>query len=439
MERDRQSRAACQRMTAILCIAFVALIVLGVPIAFAMLAATALAMFAGGSLPMALIGQRVGAGVDNFTYLAIPLFVLAGSVMEQSGISTRLVNLARALVGHIHGGMGQVVIVSEVFFSGISGASLSDASAIGSIMYPTLRKAGYEEGRAVALISAACAMGILIPPCLTMVVLGALAGVSVGALFVAGLLPGLVMAAALMLLVYIQARRGLLPGGERRATRAELLLALRQAVLPLMLPIIIFGGILGGIFSPTEAAAVAVLYALVVAGLIYREISLKTLYGILVQTAAITGAIGLVLGAAAAFASLLALEGIPSRVAELVIGISRNPIVFLIAANLIFIIFGAILDGIPALLLFIPILMPVANTLGIDPLHFTLVSIASLGVGLIVPPIGIMLLVICSITGAQLADVSRAMWPYLLILGACLLFMIAVPWVVLVLPRAFGL
>ena len=329
--------------------------------------------------------------------------------------------------------------MSEVFFSGISGASLSDASAIGSIMYPTLRQSGYDSGRAVALIAAACAMGILIPPCLTMVVLGALAGVSVGALFVAGFLPGLVMALALMLLVYVLSRRGLLPAGEPRASRLETWRAVRESIIPLMLPVIIFGGILGGVFSPTEAAAVAVLYAFVVAAVVYRELTWCAIYRILVQTATITGAIGLVLGAAAAFASLLALEGVPARVAEAVIGLSSSPIVFLIVANLIFMLFGALLDGIPALLLFIPILMPVSTTLGIDPLHFTLVSVASLGIGLIIPPIGIMLLVLCSITGAPLSAVSRAMWPYLLILGACLLFMIAVPSVVLVLPRAFGL
>jgi C4-dicarboxylate transporter DctM subunit len=396
-------------------------------------------MFVEGTLPFALIAQRVGAGVENFTYLAIPLFILAGSIMEESGISTRLVGLARALVGHIRGGMGQVVIVSEIFFSGISGASLSDASAIGSLMYPTLRKSGYERGRAVALIAAACAMGILIPPCLTMVVLGALAGVSVGALFVAGFLPGLVMAFALMLLVYIQARRGLLPGGEPRVSWGDTWRAFRAAVIPLMLPVIIFGGILGGVFSPTEAASIAVLYALVVAVCVYRELSAAALYRILVQTATITGAIGLVLGAAAAFTSLLAFSGVPAQVASAVTGLSRNPIVFLVAANLIFMLFGAILDGIPALLLFVPILMPVSNQLGIDPLHFTLVAVASLGIGLILPPIGILLLVICSITQVPLGEVSRAMWPYLVILGVCLLFIIAVPSVVLVLPRAFGL
>ncbi|MGB7541222.1 MAG: TRAP transporter large permease [Burkholderiales bacterium] len=426
-------------MIATLCIAFLAFIVCGVPIAFAMLASTALALLTPDSMPMALIAQRVGAGIDNFTYLAIPLFVLAGAIMEHSGISTRLVAFARALVGHIRGGMGQVVIVSEIFFSGISGASLSDASAIGSIMFPALRRAGYKPGRAVALIAAACAMGILIPPCLTMVVLGALAGVSVGALFVAGFLPGLVMALGLMLLVYVQARRGKLPGGEPRATAGETWRAFRASIIPLMLPVIIFGGILGGVFSPTEAAAVAVFYAFAVAVLVYRELTAAKIYRILVDTATITGAIGLVLGAAAAFASLLAIEGIPDQVAKAVIGVSTNPIVFLVMANLLFILFGALLDGIPALLLFIPILMPISNQLGIDPLHFTLVSVASLGIGLIIPPIGIMLLVICSITGVPLGAVSRAMWPYLLILFLCLLLMIAFPWVVLVLPRAFGL
>lgn len=426
-------------MIAVLCIVFAVLLCLSVPIAFAMLTATALAVAVGGSLPYALIAQRVGAGVENFTYLAIPLFILAGVIMEHSGISTRLVALARALVGHIRGGMGQVVIVSEIFFSGISGASLSDASAIGSLMYPTLKRSGYDPGRAVAIIAAACAMGILIPPCLTMVVLGALAGVSVAALFVAGFLPGLLMALALMVFVYIQARRGLLPGGLEKSSWRETWKAFKGSLLALMLPVIIFGGILGGVFSPTEAAAVAVLYALVVAMLVYREVTWQSLYRMFVETAVITGAIGLILGAATGFSTILALEGAPAAVGEFVSSISTNPIIFMIAANLIFIFFGAILDGIPALLLFIPILMPVAASLGIDPLHFTLVSVASLGVGLVIPPIGIMLLVICSITQTPLASVARAMLPYLVILGACLLFIIAVPAVVLVVPRAVGL
>ncbi|WP_408596202.1 TRAP transporter large permease [Limnohabitans sp.] len=422
-----------------LCVGFLVCILVGVPIAFSMIIASVIAVLAGDSLPLPLIAQRLGSGIDNFTYLAIPLFILAGSIMERSAISVRLVGFAKSLVGHLKGGMGQVVIVSEIFFSGISGASLSDASAIGSIMFPTLKKAGYDPAKAVALISAACAMGILIPPCLTMVVLGALAGVSVSALFVAGFIPGFLMAIALMVSVYFQSKNGSLPPGEKKATRQEILSSFKGAMFPLLLPIIIFGGILGGVFSPTEAAAVAVVYALFVATFIYREMSFKLLYTLLIDTAITTGAIGLILGAASAFSAILSFGGVPDQVAEFITGFSSNPLVFLIAANLVFLFFGAILDGIPALLLFVPILLPVAKTLGIDTLHFALMSVASLGVGLVVPPIGILVLVVCSITKTPLGDVSKAMMPYLGILMLCLLAMILFPPIILFLPHHFGL
>jgi len=331
-----------------------------------------------------------------------------------------------------------VVVVSEIFFSGISGSSLADASAIGSLTFPSLRDSGYHPARATAIIAASCAMGILIPPCLTMVILGALAGVSVSALFIAGFLPGFLMGLALMVLIYVQARKGLVPGGERRASRAETWDAVKASVLPLLMPVIIFGGILGGVFSPTEASAVAVLYALALGMVVYRKITWRKLLEIFVQTAVITGAIGLILGAAAVFAWLLALQGMPAAVAAAVTRLSTNRVVFLVGANLIFMFFGAVLDGIPALILFVPILMPVSNALGIDPLHFTLLSVASLGIGLIIPPVGIMLLVICSITRTPVGEVAQAMVSYLLILAVCLLAIIAVPWVVLVLPRALG-
>ena len=425
-------------MILLLSVVLAALVVVGVPIAFSMILATALAIWAVGEIPMVTIAQRLGSGVENFTYLAIPLFILAGAIMDEAGISIRLVRLARALVGHIRGGLGMVVVVSEIFFSGISGASLSDASAIGSLMFPSLRDAGYQPARATAIIAASCAMGILIPPCLTMVILGALAGVSVSALFIAGFLPGFLMALALMVLIYVQARRGLVPAGEAPASWRETWATFKAALLPLFMPVIIFGGILGGVFSPTEAAAVAVLYAAVLGMLVYRKITVRKLVEIFVQTSITTGAIGLIVGAAGAFAWLLALKGVPAAVAGAVTSLSTNPVVFLVAANLIFMFFGAVLDGIPALILFLPILMPVANALGIDPLHFTLLSVASLGIGLIIPPVGIMLLVICSITKTPVGAVTRVMTPYLAILGVCLLVIIAVPWFVLVLPRLTG-
>ena len=422
----------------LLSLAFAGLVVVGLPIAFSMIVATTLAIWAGGQIPMVTIAQRLGSGVENFTYLAIPLFILAGAIMEESGISLRLVNLARVLVGHIRGGLGMVVVVSEIFFSGISGSSLADASAIGSLMFPSLRDSGYHPARATAIIAASCAMGILIPPCLTMVILGALAGVSVSALFIAGFLPGFLMGLALMILIYFQARKGRVPGGGARVSWAETWRAFKASILPLLMPVIIFGGILGGVFSPTEASAVAALYATVLGMFVYRKITWRKMVDIFVQTTVVTGAIGLILGAAAAFAWLLALQGLPAAVAGAVTGLSTNPVVFLVGANLIFMFFGAVLDGIPALILFVPILMPVSNALGIDPLHFTLLSVASLGIGLIIPPVGIMLLVICSITRTPVGEVAQAMVSYLLILAVCLLVIIAVPWFVLVLPRALG-
>lgn len=426
-------------MILVLSLTFAILVVGGLPIAFSMIVATALSIWTGGQIPPVSIAQRLGSGVENFTYLAIPLFILAGSIMEESGISQRLVNLARVLVGHIRGGLGMTVVVSEIFFSGISGASLSDASAIGALMFPSLRDSGYKPARATAIIAASCAMGILIPPCLTMVILGALAGVSVAALFLAGFLPGFFMGLALMILIYFQARRGLVPEGGERASWAETWATFKASILPLLMPVIIFGGILGGVFSPTEAAAVAVLYALAIGKFVYRKITWGRVVEIFVQTAVITGAIGLILGAAAGFAWVLALGGVPATVAAAVTSVSTNPIVFLVAANLIFMFFGAVLDGIPALILFLPILMPVSNALGIDLLHFTLLSVASLGIGLVIPPVGIMLLVICSITKTPVGEVTRAMIPYLVILGGCLLVIIAVPWFVLVIPRLAGL
>ena len=426
-------------MLAVMSFFMVGFVLIGIPMAFAIIAGMGLGLFFMGGLPHNLIIQRIATGVEHHTYLAIPLFIMAGTLMERSGISVRLVAFAKALVGHIKGGMGHVVVVSEIFFSGISGASLSDASAIGSIMYPALRRSGYEPGRATALIAAACAMGILIPPCLTMVVLGAITGVSVAALFVAGFIPGFLMAVALMLLVYFQARRGLLPAGEPPASWAETARAGRESIIPLMLPVIIFGGIFGGIFTATEAAAVAVLYALIVTMFVYRDVGLRDIYRILVDTSALSGAIGLIVGAATAFSAVLTLQRVPAEVADLITGFSSNPYIFMIISNIVFVLFGAVLDGIPALLMFIPILYPVAQELGIDPLHYTLLSVASLGIGMIIPPIGIMTLVICSLTKTSLRATSKAMIPYLGILFACLVLMIFFPSIVLVLPQALGL
>jgi tripartite ATP-independent transporter DctM subunit len=424
-------------MITLLSFSFGFLLLTGVPIVFAMLAAAIAALAFGNSMPMELVAQRLVNGLDNFTFLAIPMFVLAGTIMDESGIAARLCRLAEALVGHIPGGLGHAVVVTDIFFSGMSGSTLADASAVASLTYPGLRQSGYSQARATAMISAVGSIGILFPPCLTMVIVGALLGMSITALFLSGLIPGLLMAGAMMATIYVQARIGTLPAAQLVFSWRMLAVAFRDSIVAMLMPIIMFGGIFGGVFSPTEAAAVAVLYALVV-GVVTRSLGFSDIGRIFVRTAITTAAIGLLLGAAAAFSTLLSLEMVPTSIAQLMRQLPQSPLIFLIIANLIFVIFGALLDGVAALLLFLPILMPAARVLGIDPLHFALTSIASLGLGVIIPPIGIMLLVICAITKSRVADVSRLMTPYVLLRALTILVIILVPWLVLVLPRSLG-
>src|SRR6185436_15295464 len=268
--------------------------------------------------------QRMLEGADSFVLLAIPLFILAGALMESGGISARLVDLARALIGHVRGGLGQVVVVSEMLFSGISGSTIADVSAIGSLMVPGLVRAGFTPERAVAIVSAASAMGILVPPCLLMVIIAQIAGLSVGAMFLAGFVPALVLALAIMLLIYVQARRdGLAPAA--RASLAELGRAARRAVVPLMMPVIIFGAILGGIADPTEAAVLAVIYAFIVGVFIYKEIPWRALPKILVDCAVTSGIVIFMVGAASSFSWLLAVQDVPTDLAAATLGISREP------------------------------------------------------------------------------------------------------------------
>jgi len=271
-------------VVALVILSFLVMIALTAPVAFALGIAAAIGLAVSGVAPLLVVPQRMFEGADSFVLLAIPLFILAGALMETGGISARLVHLARVLIGHVRGGLGMVVVVSEMLFSGISGSTVADVSAIGALMVPALVRAGFKPERAVAIVSAASAMGILIPPCLLMVIIAQIAGLSVGAMFLAGFIPAAVLAAAIMLLIYVQARREGL-AGEARANLAELGRALRGALVPLMMPVIIFGAILGGIADPTEAAVLAVLYAFIIGVFVYKEIPWRALPKILVDSA----------------------------------------------------------------------------------------------------------------------------------------------------------
>jgi tripartite ATP-independent transporter DctM subunit len=419
---------------------FVFLLAINVPVAFSMVLACIVALVEHGAIPMSTITMKLYSGIDTFPFLAIPLFILAGGLMEHGGISQRLVRLASSLVGHIRGGLGFVVVVSEIFFSGISGSSIADASAIGALLMPSMMRAGYPAARAVAIVAAATGMGMMIPPCLNMVVLGAMSNISIAGLFMGGFLPGFLMALTLMVLIYIQSVRGLLPGATQTRPRfREVFVSIRDSVIPLMMPVIIFGGIFAGIFTATEAASVATVYAFLVSFYWYKEINRHDLYRILVDTAVMTGVVSLLVGAATGFSWILATHQVPRMIGEFITATGGGKAVFLLMTIAVFLVFGMILDGLPAILIFFPILYPIAQIVGVHPLHFGVLVIAVIGVAIIAPPIGLCLVIICSIAKVKLTDTIQPLIPYTLILIIDLIIMAFWPWLVLSLPQFFKL
>ena len=405
-----------------------------------MVLACILALLWQGAIPVSTVTLKLYSGIDTFPFLAIPLFILAGGFMEQGGISQRLVQFARNLVGHIKGGLGFVVVVAEIFFSGISGSSIADASAIGSLLLPSMVKAGYAPPRAAAIVAAATGMGMMIPPCLNMVVLGAMANISIAGLFMGGFLPGFLMAATLMVVIYVQSSKGILPGAEgTRASLRAILVSFGESVIPLMMPVIIFGGIFSGVFTATEAASVATVYAFIVSVFIYREIKWNQMGKILIDTAVLTGTVCLLVGAATGFSWILATHQVPQALGGFIGSVSEGRVIFLILTIVVFLFFGMILDGLPAILIFFPILYPIAQSLGLHPLHFGVLVIAVVGISIVAPPIGLCLVIICSLAKIKLTDTIRPLIPYTLILVGDLVVIAFWPWLILALPVLFKL
>ena len=423
-------------MIAPLLIAFVILLLIATPVSFAMGLAAILAIVWQGKVPLNTVVTQMVSGMDSFPLMAIPFFILAGELMERAGISERLVNLAKALVGHIRGGLGMVVILGEYLFSGISGSTAADVSAIGSLLIAPMERAGYSKGEAVAIVSAATAMGILVPPSIFMIVLASMTNQSIGAMFVAGFLPAVVIALGLIVFIYWQARKLNIPR-EPRATLRHLLRAAGDGVIAMVMPGIIFGSIFGGITTVTEAAVIAVLYAAFVGLVVYRRFSLAKLPEILLASTINSAMIMFLVGAATVFSWILTIERVPQAVAELVRSVSSAPWLFLAVSNLIFILFGAILEGLPALIVFVPVMYPIAMQFGLNPLHYGILIIASIGIGVFLPPIGVGLFIACAIARLNIVESARYMAPYLIMLVLGLLVVTYVPWFTLILPHTF--
>ena len=425
-------------MIAIIGLCFLVFLGLGVPVAFTIAVAGFAGLWWSGEYPLTVIVKQIFEGIDSFVLLAIPLFILAGAFMETGGIAVRLVRLAQVLVGWIRGGLSMAVVVAEYIFSGISGSTVADVSAIGSTMIPPMLRAGYKPEQAVSIVAAASAMGILVPPCILMIVIGSVASLSVAALFTAGFLPAVVMAIVLMGYIWRTAgRMGI--AAEPRPTAGELWTAFREALIPLGMPAIIFGGILGGIMTPTEASVMAVLYALVVGLFVYREIKPAELPAIMMNSAMITGAVGLLLGAAGVVSWFLTVQQMPAAMIRIMTVVPGSSLVFLFITAAIFIFFGAVIEGLPAVVILLPSLLPVAGGLGIDPIHYAIVIVAAVGIGLFLPPIGVGLFIACGIAEVSVDRATRAMLPFVLVLVIGLVIIILVPEITLVLPRLFRL
>jgi len=418
----------------ILSLTFIALVAINVPIAFSMGLASVLGLLIQGNIPLVIVPQKIFTGSDSFPLLAVPFFILAGSLMDTGGISLRLVNLARALVGHFRNGLGMVSIISEIFFSGISGSTAADTAAIGSIMIPAMNQAGYSPARSTAIVCASCGMGILVPPCIAMVVYGGIANTSIGALFAGGFLPAFVMASALMLQLNIQARRAGIPPGQWGGVK-PLVKAFKESLLALFMPIIIFGGILGGICTPTEAAVLAVAYGLVISMLVYREINLRKLGEVLLETGIVTGKVMIMVGMASVFAWILTREKVPQALAQFIFSLGGGRILFLLLINIAFLFLGAVLEGVPALIMTVPILLPIATQFGIDPVHFGIILIANMGIGLFLPPVGLGVFIGASIGKITVAQVAKPLFPYLGVNFAMVLIITYWPWLTMVIPQ----
>jgi C4-dicarboxylate transporter DctM subunit len=421
-------------MLGTMAIIFVVLLAIGAPVAVAMGLTGAIAVTMLDEIPLEVIAQRFVTGVDSFPLLAVPFFILAGALMNTGGTTQRLVRLANVLVGRFTGGLGHVNVVSNMIMAGMSGSAAADAAGTGSVLIPAMARAGYSRPFAAALTAAASTIGPIIPPSIPFVVFGVLASVSIGRLFLGGAIPGLLMGLYLMAAVYIIARRRGYARGAK-PTGGEVWTAFRDALPALMLPAIIVWGIAGGVVTPTEASVLAVLYALFLGTVVYRELSWDSTFAIFGEAAMTTATVMFIVAASALLAWVLTREQAGPQLVRLVTSVSTDPFVILLVLNVILLVLGCFLETLSLMILLVPVLMPLIKTLGIDPVHFGVMFTLNLMIGLITPPVGMSMFITCRIAGIQVAEFAREIWPFVIALVAVLLVVTYFPSVVLFLPN----
>ncbi len=408
-------------------------LLIGVPVAFC-LGLAALVMMALQGFGFDILVQKMVGGIDSFPLLAVPFFMLAGEIMNTGGIAKRIIQLSNSLVGHITGGLGLVNIVASMFFGGISGSSVADTAAIGGLLIPAMTDEGYDADFAAAVTASSSTMGIVIPPSIPMILFGLISGVSVVRMFLGGIIPGILIGFSLLFLTYAISKKRNYPRGENFSIR-RVFKSLMESFWAILLPVIIIGGIISGYFTPTEAAVIAVVYALVVSLFVYKELKMTDLPKILIDTAKTTGIVMLVAGTAMVVAWLLTVVRIPQSIATTILSISDNPLIVLLIVNFFLLLVGSVMDLTPALLILGPVLLPVALAVGIDPVFFGVMMVINLGIGLVTPPVGTILYISCGIAKISLERITKAMLPFLATQVAVLILIVLFPQLVLWIPN----
>ena len=426
-------------MAEILFPALFLLLALGLPVAFAMAIAVFAAISLASTYPHLVVVKEMFSGLDSFPLLAVPFFILASEIMTGGAVTQAILRLAQSLVGHMRGGLGHANVISSAMFAGISGSALADAAGPGTMMIRMMEKGGYDRPYAGALTIASAVVGPIIPPSITMIIYAMQdQQVSVGSLFMAGVLPGLLITLMVLVANAQVSRRRNYASGEPMPPLAEIVKIAIYAVPALLLIVLIVGGIRFGVFTPTEASVIAVFYALLVGMFVYRSLRLRDLPGIVLRAALTSGAVLLILGAARAFAWVLIIEGVPQFLAETIISWDLSPIAFLLAVNVLLLVFGLFMDPLPGVMILVPILAPISLALGIDPNHFAIIVIVNLTLGLTTPPVGSLIFVVSSTVGLKPSTLIREMPPFFLALAAALLTITFVPFLSTWLPKVSG-
>ena len=410
-------------------------IAIGIPVAFSIgLSSLLYLVFSG--ISVSLVAQRSVMGVYSYPFLALPFFVLAGMIMEHGGTTRRLMRLANALVGHFKGGLAVVDVVVSMLFGALSGSGVGGTAAVGSIMIPAMKRKGYDGSFAAALEGTSGVLASVIPPSLTIVIIGVTGGISIGRLFIGGIVPGVMTGLLLIVVAVIISRKRHYGGGERASFR-ELIAATFGAFLPLLTPVIILGGIMGGVFTVTEAAVVAVMYSIFLSVVLYREVKVKELFRITLASVRISGAILIIVGIASLFGWIITAERIPQSLLQFFTAISPNKYVFLLYINLLLLVLGTFMESSALVIILIPALMPVVTAFGINPVHFGIVFLLNLTIGANTPPLGVTLMTAAKIANVRFYQASMAVIPFLIAMVCALILVVLIPELTLFLPSLF--